>query len=146
MCSWKTCAAKSVPGGVNQTMSAASEPARAAFVSAWLDRRLDSDIAWGSARGCPRGILRAGGVGPVEPVAQEEVVAVAPNADQTRAGRPGGKQVGSLDERVARVRLDPAGEERRDGEEELVDQAGREERPDRVRPALAEDQLVAARA
>ena len=72
------------------------------------------------------------------------MVGVAPDAEQVCARRAAGKQVGALDEAEAWVAGETPGQDRGDGEEELVDETCREERRDRVRAAFRQDQPVAA--
>ena len=72
------------------------------------------------------------------------MIRIPAHAEQTRA--QAGKQVGALDQCETRVEHRPSRQERRDGEEELVDDAGLEERADYVRAAFVQEQPVAARA
>ncbi len=72
------------------------------------------------------------------------MIRIPAHAEQTRAHA--GKQLGTLDQREPRLEQRPPGQERRDGEEELVDDAGLEERADYVRAAFVKEQPVAARA
>src|SRR5262249_10779369 len=79
-----------------------------------------------------------------EPVAQEQVASAASQPEQLRAERPILQQVGALDEREPLVELASPDEQRRDREEELVDEPCGEEPAGRARSALGEDQPGAA--
>src|SRR5262249_26342168 len=80
----------------------------------------------------------------LEGVPEEEVVAVQPGGAEGAAAFLLGQQRHALDDPEPLVSRRPAGEERREGEEELVDELCRDERAEEPRAGLAEDAPVAA--
>ena len=71
------------------------------------------------------------------------MVIAAAKRDQLAADEAVAAGLNSFEERQSR-RCRPARQKRRDGQEELVDQACGGERPERVRPGLEKDQPMAA--
>src|ERR671918_2146408 len=82
----------------------------------------------------------------LEPVAEEEVAAVQASGEELPAESARGKEARALDQPEVGLECRAAGEERRDGEKELVDEPRRGERPEEGRPRLAQYALVPARA
>src|SRR5687767_10526141 len=82
----------------------------------------------------------------LEPVAEEEVAAVQASGEKLPAESASGKEARALDQPEVGLECRAAGEERRDGQKELVDEPRRGERPEEGRPRLAQDALVSARA
>jgi hypothetical protein len=80
----------------------------------------------------------------IDRVAEEEVVAVAADAEQARLDRAALQQVGAFDECEPVVAGDAAGEQRRHREEQLVHEACAQKRPGEPGPALREDEAVTA--
>ena len=80
----------------------------------------------------------------LEAVAQEEVLAVQAGRAQRAAMLLLGQQRDALDDREPVLGGRAAGEQRRDGQEQLVDEALADERAEQPRSGLAEDPPVAA--
>src|SRR5919106_6770550 len=81
----------------------------------------------------------------LEPVAEEEVAAVQASGEELPAESARGKEARALDQPEVGLECRAAGEERRDGQKELVDEPRRGERPEEGRPRFAQDPLVSAR-
>ena len=103
--------------------------------------RSDHRAARGDAR-ADRPALQAPRVA-VERVAQEEVRLVRPHRAQPAGDAPLRQELDALDEAEARCE-GVAREERRDGEEELVDELGGDELPEERRARLGDDHAVTA--
>src|SRR5919106_899107 len=71
----------------------------------------------------------------LEPVAEEEVAAVQASGEELPAESASGKEARALDQPEVGLECRAAGEKRRDGQKELVDEPRRGERPKRVGPA-----------
>src|SRR5712691_12938086 len=82
----------------------------------------------------------------LEPVAREQVIAAAAEREQRRRNAGLRQQHDALDEARPVPRLEPARDDGREGEKELVDEAAGDERAERQRPGLHEHELMAARA
>src|SRR5690348_2658580 len=82
----------------------------------------------------------------LEGVARVEMVAAAAERDEARRDACVRQELDAFDETEAAARLEPAGQHGRDREEELVDEASREQRTEGRRACFGEDVLVPARA
>src|SRR5918994_992509 len=82
----------------------------------------------------------------LEPVAEEEVAVVQASGEELPAESARGKEGRALDQPEVDVECGAAGEERRDGQKELIDKSCRGERSEKGRPRFAQDPLVSARA
>ena len=69
---------------------------------------------------------------------------VSPNAQEAPAHWTAGEQVGSFDETEPRFGARAPEEQRRDGQEELVDEPRLDQRAEDARPALRQDRAVAS--